>query len=159
MISQIWNKNILWDQCSAAQVFKWPKFYGKSIFLNILFIHIVLKKCSRSGHSIPTWPEKRYTKPLEKHNSQKKHLIKQRRKMKFTRMNKSHQTIWLVTLYYSFVAEGAIVGIIETFLDAIAPLEILTPPQNNTMETKISIRQADRVYLTKVTKLSKQSAK
>ena len=48
-----------------------PNFKGKPLFL------IFCKKCSRSGHSISTCPEKRYTKPLDKPNSQKKPLSKQ----------------------------------------------------------------------------------
>ena len=42
-----------------------PNFKGKPLFMKIC------KKCSHSGHSISTCPEKRYTKPLDKHNFQK----------------------------------------------------------------------------------------
>ena len=42
-----------------------PNFKGKPLFLKFC------KECSRSGHSISTRPEKRYTKPLDKPNFQK----------------------------------------------------------------------------------------
>ena len=42
-----------------------PNFKGKPLFLNFC------KKCSRSGHSISTCPDKRYIKPLDKPNFQK----------------------------------------------------------------------------------------
>ena len=42
-----------------------PNFKGKPVFLNIS------KNCSRSGHSISTCPDKRYTKPLDKPSFQK----------------------------------------------------------------------------------------
>ena len=42
-----------------------PNFRGKPLFLKFC------NKCSRSGHSISTCHEKRYTKPLEKPNFQK----------------------------------------------------------------------------------------
>ena len=43
-------------------------FKGKLLFLKLC------KKCSQSGHSISTCPEKRYTKPLDKPNFQKQTL-------------------------------------------------------------------------------------
>ena len=39
-----------------------PNVKGKPLFL------IFCKKCSRSGHTIATYPDKRYPKPLEKAN-------------------------------------------------------------------------------------------
>ena len=43
-----------------------PNFKAKPLFLKFC------KKCSNSGHSISTSPEKRYTKPLDKPNFQKR---------------------------------------------------------------------------------------
>ena len=45
-----------------------PNFKGKPHFLKFC------KKCSRSGHSISTCPEKSYTKPLDKPNFQKQNF-------------------------------------------------------------------------------------
>ena len=42
-----------------------PNFNGKPLFLKFC------KKCSRSGHSISTCPDKRYTKPVDKPSFQK----------------------------------------------------------------------------------------
>ena len=45
-----------------------PNFKGKPLFLKFC------KNCLRSGHSISTCPEKRYTQPIDKPNSQRKKL-------------------------------------------------------------------------------------
>ena len=67
-----------------------PNFKGKPFFLKFC------KKSSRSGHSISTCPEKRYTKPLDKPNFQKQILIKQWKVIKTSLTDKSHRIIWQV---------------------------------------------------------------
>ena len=52
--------NVVWHKYSND-----PDFKGKPLFLKFC------KNCLRSGHSICTCPEKRYTQPIEKPNFQK----------------------------------------------------------------------------------------
>ena len=47
------------------------KYSNDSSFKGKPFVFKILQKCSRSGHSISTRPEKGYTKPLDKPNFQK----------------------------------------------------------------------------------------